>query len=424
MTSPGRLFDRVKSLDLYSLLGVGTQASKEEIKKAHNNKTHQACNVEKNQEANLQRLSDALEVLSDERTRAVYDNLRMVRKSGELRMKEMRERLKNLKLEIFKTEQEEGIKMMAAEDKARTAIDQHERLERSKKKAQEKAVKKSDKKADIKAKDVVKKNVKDDAESEKKKAEAKAAKRSKGKSKKEEKKAIKVVQNSSVTKHNTTRDRVLTPIKFQSGGFQNQKKDEDEGAEKPRTDQGVGDSKEFGDWEKHTKGVGSKLLLDMGFEPGKGLGKNLQGRSTIVTASGKLRKGKLGIGAQGSSGKRGKQFSGGQPTANPARQNLNDENNENENNNNNNRADLEDLNGVKEALPEDDIDKSRQMLFSGMMKHPQVIVGAKKTALVNFVKIAKTLHRQPMHLLEFLNADLKTTSAIQGKNQLHIEGSS
>ena len=33
MTSKGRLFDRVKSLDLYSELGMAPQAGKEEIKK-------------------------------------------------------------------------------------------------------------------------------------------------------------------------------------------------------------------------------------------------------------------------------------------------------------------------------------------------------------------------------------------------------
>ena len=55
--------------------------------------------------------------------------------------------------------------------------------------------------------------------------------------------------------------------------------------------------KGFGEWEKHTKGIGAKLLLKMGYQAGKGLGKNLEGRSTIVEAH--LRKGRGAIGAYG-----------------------------------------------------------------------------------------------------------------------------
>ena len=64
--------------------------------------------------------------------------------------------------------------------------------------------------------------------------------------------------------------------------------------------------KGFGDWEKHTRGIGAKLLLKMGFEAGKGLGKELQGRSTIVEAH--LRRGRGAIGAYGKEGNRPKKF--------------------------------------------------------------------------------------------------------------------
>merc|ERR1712080_123942 len=58
-----------------------------------------------------------------------------------------------------------------------------------------------------------------------------------------------------------------------------------------------------------------------------------------------------------------------------------------------------------------------------VMRPPQVVrVGSKKTAFANFTEIAKMLHRQPKHLLAFLFAELGTSGAIDGSNQLIMKG--
>ncbi|XP_030381135.1 septin-interacting protein 1 [Scaptodrosophila lebanonensis] len=59
----------------------------------------------------------------------------------------------------------------------------------------------------------------------------------------------------------------------------------------------IAGNRNVGAWEQHTRGIGAKLLLQMGYEPGKGLGKDLQGISQPVQAH--VRKGRGAIGAYG-----------------------------------------------------------------------------------------------------------------------------
>jgi len=68
-------------------------------------------------------------------------------------------------------------------------------------------------------------------------------------------------------------------------------------------------------------------------------------------------------------------------------------------------------------------DQERQGARRFVMRPPQVVrSGTKKTAFVNFMDIAKTLHRQPKHLLAFLSAELGTVGTIDGSNQLILKG--
>ena len=189
MTAKDKLLTRVRNLDLYALLGVEPDAEEKLIKKAYRKKSliWQQILPGKKGEIFLQ-LSDALEVLSDEKIRRAYDK--------QAKLEKERRRTENQKIS-----------------------------DQAKARKEEMALKKKEK-----------------AKLEKEK-KIKAAK------------IIKRIDNKN------------TAI-------------------------------EFGDWEKHTKGIGSKLLSKMGFLPGKGLGKNLQGRSTVLESPGPgADRGREGLGA-------------------------------------------------------------------------------------------------------------------------------
>uniref|UniRef100_A0A8C2KRX4 Tuftelin-interacting protein 11 n=1 Tax=Cyprinus carpio TaxID=7962 RepID=A0A8C2KRX4_CYPCA len=82
--------------------------------------------------------------------------------------------------------------------------------------------------------------------------------------------------------------RAAAPKKLQTGGsFKTSQ----------RFAGGIRTGQDLGSWEKHTRGIGQKLLQKMGYVPGKGLGKNAQGIVNPIEA--KLRKGKGAVGAYG-----------------------------------------------------------------------------------------------------------------------------
>uniref|UniRef100_A0AAX7SMY9 Tuftelin-interacting protein 11 n=1 Tax=Astatotilapia calliptera TaxID=8154 RepID=A0AAX7SMY9_ASTCA len=79
------------------------------------------------------------------------------------------------------------------------------------------------------------------------------------------------------------------PKKLQMGNFR--------GNQSQRFAGGIQSGHGIGSWEKHTRGIGQKLLQKMGYQPGKGLGKNAQGIVNPIEA--KVRKGKGAVGAYG-----------------------------------------------------------------------------------------------------------------------------
>ncbi|XP_051488704.1 zinc finger CCCH-type with G patch domain-containing protein [Apus apus] len=89
-------------------------------------------------------------------------------------------------------------------------------------------------------------------------------------------------------------DSVIPPLRREEGAESDQSDEDsvdDSGYAKVIDSGGAGSgewapacSSSFGGWEAHTRGIGSKLLMQMGYEFGKGLGKNSEGRVEPVQA--------------------------------------------------------------------------------------------------------------------------------------------
>ncbi|XP_061906818.1 tuftelin-interacting protein 11 [Entelurus aequoreus] len=95
----------------------------------------------------------------------------------------------------------------------------------------------------------------------------------------------------------TSDDTPLAPPPPRSSAPKKLQKGNIHGHQSQRFAGGIHTGQGIGTWEKHTKGIGQKLLQKMGYQPGKGLGKNAQGIVNPVEA--KVRKGKGAVGAYG-----------------------------------------------------------------------------------------------------------------------------
>ncbi|KAM6053041.1 zinc finger CCCH-type with G patch domain-containing protein [Theristicus caerulescens] len=89
-------------------------------------------------------------------------------------------------------------------------------------------------------------------------------------------------------------DSVIPPLRSEDGASSAESDEDsvDDSGYAKVIDSGVSENGEwtpacsssFGGWEAHTRGIGSKLLVQMGYEFGKGLGKNSEGRVEPVQA--------------------------------------------------------------------------------------------------------------------------------------------
>ena len=303
--------DRVKNLDLYAILGVESDAEEKLIKKAYRQKSliwHPDKNSGNQAVVDLyHQLSDAVEVLSDKKTRAAYDNraesekerrreefgeykIREGKRKKEMLILEAKRNKEILMIEVRKDQQEK--KRQRAEE-YRDMLEVEELLRKEEmRKQQEKRMRKMRNRALQEQQGGKKKK----AAQNRRKVECKNStpggweKHTKGI-------GAKLLLNmgfqpgKGLGKNLQGRPSIVEGRSqrfYMEGQAGKGKQNVQQGGKKKKAAQNrrkvecKNSTPEFGSWEKHTKGIGAKLLLNMGFQPGKGLGKNLQGRPNIV----------------------------------------------------------------------------------------------------------------------------------------------
>jgi len=124
--------ERVKGLDLYQLLEVEVAADAKTIKKAYRKKAL-TCHPDKNPDDKkavdlFHQLSDALEVLTDEATRAAYDNVLKARKAQVLRVRAMDSKRQKLKDRLEKGERRHEDELFSKVDEEAKLAQEIDRL--------------------------------------------------------------------------------------------------------------------------------------------------------------------------------------------------------------------------------------------------------------------------------------------------------
>lgn len=118
----------LKKTNLYDLFDVGSDSTEAEIKKAFRKKAllyHPDKNPDNEKAKEIfQKLSKALEILTDEKARSSYDKILRVQKEKEIRDRKLNAKRKKLKDELESREKlNQEISILEEEEKLKQEID-------------------------------------------------------------------------------------------------------------------------------------------------------------------------------------------------------------------------------------------------------------------------------------------------------------